>query len=203
MPLQVTCPSCGRVLPVRDDLIGRQVKCGECQTVFTVEAPGGRRDESEGYREGRPASSRPPPPEEPPRRDDRDDSDLDERERRSRRGRRRRSSGGRLSHRGGMVLTFGILSLVGGIFSLFAFCCFLFLFGPLLGFGFGIPSVVMGNGDLRRMSAGEMDSSGRGMTMGGFVCGIIGVVMSLIILVVYLVVFLVYGAAIFAGALGK
>ena len=199
MPLQVTCPSCGRVLPVRDDLIGRQVKCGECQTVFTVEAPGGRRDDSEGYREGRPATSR-LPPEEPPRRDDRD---VDEPERRSRRGRRRRSSGGRMSHRGGMVLTFGILSVVGGAFSLVGFCCFFFWIGLLFGIGFGIPAVVMGNGDLRRMSAGEMDSSGRGMTMGGLVCGIIGLILSLLILVVMLVVFLFYGAAIFAGALGK
>jgi hypothetical protein len=57
-------------------------------------------------------------------------------------------------HRGGMVLTFGILGLL---------CC-----GPL-----GIVAWVMGASDLREIREGKMDPSGRGLTQGGMILGII------------------------------
>jgi len=61
-------------------------------------------------------------------------------------------------HRGVLILVFGILSIV---------CCFIF----------GIIAWVMGNGDLREMSMGRMDPSGRGLTQAGKICGIIGIVL--------------------------
>lgn len=64
-------------------------------------------------------------------------------------------------HRGGLILTFGILGLV---------CCGVF----------GIVAWVMGNGDLREMAAGRMDPAGQGMTQAGKICGIIGVVLNVI-----------------------
>jgi len=37
MPIQTTCPSCGKPLRVPDHLIGKGVKCPGCQTTFMVE----------------------------------------------------------------------------------------------------------------------------------------------------------------------
>ena len=51
MPIQTTCPSCGRALRVPDDLIGKNVKCPGCQTTFLAAD------------EDAPASPRPPGPE--------------------------------------------------------------------------------------------------------------------------------------------
>ncbi|MBM3890093.1 MAG: DUF4190 domain-containing protein, partial [Verrucomicrobia bacterium] len=58
-------------------------------------------------------------------------------------------------HRGTLILVLGILSLV--------FCA------PL-----GIPAWIMGNTDLKEMDAGKMDPTGRSITQGGRICGIIG-----------------------------
>jgi len=60
-------------------------------------------------------------------------------------------------HRGTLILVLGILSLV---------CC-----SPV-----GIPAWILGNTDLKEMDAGRMDPSGRGITQGGRICGIIGTV---------------------------
>jgi hypothetical protein len=57
-------------------------------------------------------------------------------------------------HRGAQILVFGILSLV---------ICQLF----------GIAAWTMGNQDLREMSMGRMDPSGRDMTSAGRVCGMV------------------------------
>ncbi|HMO12609.1 MAG TPA: hypothetical protein PKD64_11075 [Pirellulaceae bacterium] len=57
-------------------------------------------------------------------------------------------------HNGGFVLTMGILGIA---------CCGLF----------GIVAIVMGNRDLRAMKMGQMDASGHGLTMAGYVLGII------------------------------
>jgi hypothetical protein len=60
-----------------------------------------------------------------------------------------------------MILVLGILSLVA--------CA------PL-----GIAAWIMGNADLKQMTAGTMDPSGRGATNGGRICGIIGTVLMII-----------------------
>ena len=39
---------------------------------------------------------------------------------------------------------------------------------------------MMGQNDLREMSAGRMDPSGRGITMTGYVMGIIGTILSVL-----------------------
>ncbi|MGH7128004.1 MAG: hypothetical protein ACREJB_12885 [Planctomycetaceae bacterium] len=72
--------------------------------------------------------------------------------------------GYRKPHRGGMILTFGILSIVLGL------CC------ALASFGFGIPAWTMGHADRQEMAHGRMDPEGQGMTTAGMVCGIVGVV---------------------------
>ena len=116
--------------------------------------------------------------------DDDDDDDDDEDDGRSRRRRRRHSSAGRsyaVAHRGGMILAFGLISLLGGIFI------------------FGILAWVMGNSDLAEMRAGRMDPEGEGLTQAG---RILGMVSKIIVLVAVLTVFGIFGCAVMVGIMG-
>lgn len=79
------------------------------------------------------------------------------------------------AHRGGMLLAFGILSLV---------CCFIF----------GIVAWVMGNNDLREMAAGRMDPSGEGLTKAGKIVGIIGCVLGILMILGWLAM-MIFGVA--------
>jgi len=148
----IPCPSCGRQLRVPDDLLGKLVKCPACSQTFTANLsvptpPAESEVQPETYR---PAGS-PPPPEDylsespvPPEEDDYEPRPVHSR-------RRRRFQ---TEHRGALVLTLGILSLV--------ICG---LLGPV--------AWVMGNNDLAAMRAGRMDPSGEGVTQAGRICGII------------------------------
>jgi hypothetical protein len=69
------------------------------------------------------------------------------------------------AHRGGMILTFGILGIL---------CCIIF----------GILAWVMGGSDLKEMAAGRMDPSGEGLTKAGKILGIIGCVLAILGLVI-------------------
>ena len=64
-------------------------------------------------------------------------------------------------HRGGAVLTLGILGLV-----VCAIC--------------GAIAWSMGNTDLREMAAGTMDPSGEGLTKAGKICGMISVILAIV-----------------------
>jgi hypothetical protein len=68
---------------------------------------------------------------------------------------------GQKAHRGGMLLTFGILGIV---------CCFIF----------GILAWVMGGSDLKEMAEGRMDPSGEGLTKAGKILGIVGCVLAIL-----------------------
>jgi hypothetical protein len=61
-------------------------------------------------------------------------------------------------HRGGTVLTLGILGLL---------CCGIC----------GIIAWVMGSGDLKKIDAKQMDPAGRGNTQAGMICGIIATIL--------------------------
>ena len=62
-------------------------------------------------------------------------------------------------------MVFGILGLV--------------VCGPL-----GIAAWVMGSNDLEEMAAGTMDPSGRGLTSGGRICGIIASILMIVAAIV-------------------
>ncbi len=64
-----------------------------------------------------------------------------------------------LPHRGGLILTFGILGLV---------VCFIL----------GIVAWVMGAGDLKAMAEGRMDPGGRDLTNAGKICGMVSVILA-------------------------
>jgi predicted Zn finger-like uncharacterized protein len=97
VPTLVHCPECSRKLRIPDDLLGKKVKCPDCQGTFTAEAedaPAEKPAVDEGVEE-KPSSRRkrsaPPAEEEerPKRRRGRDDEDDDEEDRPSRRRPRR------------------------------------------------------------------------------------------------------------------
>jgi hypothetical protein len=71
-------------------------------------------------------------------------------------------------HRGGAVLTLGILGL----------CVCLIC---------GIIAWVMGSGDLRAMREGRMDRSGESMTSAGRICGIISVILHGIGIIIWII----------------
>ena len=69
--------------------------------------------------------------------------------------------------RGALVLVLGILSVA----SLSVGCA------PI-GLILGLISWIMGQTDLRKMKRGDMDTYGEGMTKGGWICGIVGVILN-------------------------
>lgn len=92
--------------------------------------------------------------------DEPDDHDDDDRPWESRRSFVRRDCE---PHRGGVVLAMGIVSIV--------------LAGPI-GLGLGIASWIMGQRDLAKIRQRVMDPAGQGTTQAGWICGIIGTILS-------------------------
>jgi hypothetical protein len=82
-----------------------------------------------------------------------------------------------LPHRGGTVLTLGILGIVGA--AAFAFCFPLLVINLFL----TLPAWLMGQSDLRAMKAGAMNREGRGMTLAGFILGMFGTLGTLILFI--------------------
>jgi hypothetical protein len=201
MASSIQCPACKRKLNVPETLLGKRVKCPSCGEGFqaspTPPEPAGPKKakppltesiapalkppakpsaskgiedepdaeteyEYEDESEKKPvARRRPRDDDEKPRparrrrNDDDDDDDEDDYSIR-RRGR---------PHRGGLILTLGILSL-------FVWCC------PIAGWIVGGIVLNMANKDLAEMATRRMDDSGRGITMAGKICAIVGLVLA-------------------------
>ncbi len=169
MPEIISCPKCERKLRVPEDLLGKKVKCPTCATTFTAEAaaaapPPAPPEAQEEQVQERPQRRRPAEEEheveERPQRRRAAEEEFEGGERP-----RRRSRGDFQPHRGGLILTLGILSLV---------CCGVFT---------GIPAWIMGNNDLAEIRAGRMDREGEGTTNAGRICGMIGTILGAIGLV--------------------
>jgi hypothetical protein len=182
MAQQITCPSCSKTLNLPDTLIGKEVRCPNCQTTFTAEATtppqpapsssgGGFHEESA-------------PDEAPPRRR-RDEEYEEEAPRRRDYGDR---DGGSRPHRGVLVLLLGIFSTVAGALGLLftggswlIICCMpVSIVLALLAIGLGLPALILGQRDLAAIRSGEMDRAGEGQTKAGWICGIIGVVLGVL-----------------------
>lgn len=88
-------------------------------------------------------------------------------------------------HRGGMILAFGIISLV--------------LFQCMVGLVFGILAWVMGNSDLRGMADGEVDPEGKQLTQVGRILGMVGVAISAVYML-FIVAYLIFIFAFIAVA---
>lgn len=175
----ISCPSCQRKLQVPQEYFGRTVQCPECKQMFAAgparpaaPQPASPPPLSEaGAPQGgaawdEPEPKRPSSAERSQQGDDEDDDrprrQDDERAPRRRfaddeddyaeRPRRRYVA----PHRGGLVLTFGILGLI-----------------PCLGLIFGPLAWILGSADLAQIRAGVMDPDGDGLTQAGRILGII------------------------------
>jgi hypothetical protein len=173
MPELIRCTACGRQLQLPESLIGQAVQCPSCQATF-VASVGGHAPPPPAAYQPPTAPGYPPAPE--PRRPPRDDHGRDPHRRdeygypddydqHGPRGYRRPGGYGGAPHRGGAVLTLGILSLV------FSLC-------PIVGFILGIIALTQGSSDLTAMDSGHMDPEGRGSTVAGRTCGLIGLILS-------------------------
>lgn len=171
------CPGCQARLSVTLSDLGTEVACPYCQTAFKARRPGtdpgpsapapaprgrssgGLFDDDDVVPKGR--SLRDEDDARPTRRRPvRDDYDDEEDE--APRDRRRRSRANLEPHRGGMILTFGILSLI---------CC------PII---FGLIAITSASTDLGKMANGTMDDSGSTLTHIGRILGIIGLILGVV-----------------------
>ena len=78
------------------------------------------------------------------------------------------------SHRGAVVLVLGILGLI---------VC------PII----GIIAWVMGNTDLQKMQAGQMDREGEGLTKAGKICGMISVILAIVMILIWILIMVIGG----------
>lgn len=83
-------------------------------------------------------------------------------------------------HRGGLVLTFGILSWVLCVFN-----CF------IINVGFAIAAWTMGRADLAAMREGRMDPSGQSLTQAGVTLGMVNIIVCIAAIVLGIAFFLV------------
>ncbi len=84
------------------------------------------------------------------------------------------------SHRGGLLLTMGIVSLV---LPFFFFVCYLGIITSLLGLVLGAGAAWMGRRDLKKMREHIMAREGEGLTSGARICGTVAVCFNLLALV--------------------
>lgn len=169
----VACPHCGLKLGLPEDFAGKLVRCTKCKETFTAPASEPVAPATDANRVSE-AIPRPPLRREPDEdrdrrgrdvRRERQDDDDDDRDRRRKRRRyaddddyddirndryRRRDQE---PHRGALILTLGILSIV--------MCP---IFAPV--------AWMLGNHDLREIEAGRMENDG-GLTQAGRIIGII------------------------------
>jgi hypothetical protein len=153
---EVECPSCGQKLSVPDELAGQPVRCSKCAGTFTASVPD---------------AARPPINRSPDYDDDDDEFEGDIERRRSRRG---------APHRAGMIMGFGVGSLALFFVSLVSGVLIGALALPVtvVGLVLGIMAWLWGKADLKKMTAGEMDASGRSSTQTGYICGMIGTILN-------------------------
>lgn len=155
------CPGCQRRLQLPDEAYGKSVQCPSCQRVFIAEAA----------LQSTPAASAPKPAASTPARptidyDSRNDDDRPRPKRRDDDDGRRYSPRRPVPHRGGEILTFGLLAVLP---------C------PLTSIIFGLIAWMMANADLGEMRSGRMDRDGEGLTQAGRALGIIGIVLWIVV----------------------
>jgi hypothetical protein len=179
MPTIVRCPHCQCQLKLPDEYFGRQVRCPSCKAEFQAALPAPPAPipppgppvpnisttpyptPNQGYPP--PNQGYPPPYQQPDRGYDPPGGYYDEP-----RPRRRREP---KPHRGGVILTLGLLA-------------FFLSWFPLVGWILAGFCISMAQSDLPSLRNGRMDEGGLGMTQTGQVFGIIGAVINTIIIIV-------------------
>lgn len=194
MPISITCSGCDKKLKVPETAMGKKIRCPACKNVIDV--PDEDEDIVEPDEEVAVTKAVPPPiprkaawDDEPrskkKRRADDDeyekeeeDEDDEEEERRRRKKKRRMEEDeydsprrSRAPHRGVLILILGMLAIL--------FSC-----APIVAWVIASYAVNMANEDLTKMNKRRMDADGRGMTVAGKACGIVGSVLAGIWLIV-------------------
>jgi phage FluMu protein Com len=152
MPIEMRCTGCGQTLRVGDEHAGKKARCPACGTIAEVPLTGeavpsaGERSSpfsaaASSAAEVNPFADRPEPPANPYASPSVPTISP--------------STFGR-PHRGGLILTFGIVGIL---------CCM----------PFGIAAWVMGASDLSEIRAGRMDPSGKSTTRIGMILGMVSV----------------------------
>lgn len=176
MPI-VSCPACRRRLKTRDAAPGRKVRCPSCGETFL--APEAGADEDPELAAERPSESGEDTyalqsevsPARPPSR--RRDGGSSRRRRRPVSGPDDEDGSDLRPHRGPLILTLGILSVI--------LSCI-----PLAGWILGAASMTMGSTDEHLMELRAMDRSGHGMTRTGQILGIFGVFFATVVFILAL-----------------
>ena len=170
MPIEMPCTGCGQKLRVSDEHAGKMARCPQCGTIARVPDPDGPPSESTPPTEAfpRPDQSQPTPkPESRPVAENpfAENPYTPPHQPQISPAISPGSSRHLQPHRGGAILALGIAGIA---------CCVIC----------GIIAWAMGSSDLKRMQAGTMDPSGRGLTQAGMILGIVATVIGAIGLVV-------------------
>ncbi|MEX0820370.1 MAG: hypothetical protein WD070_12290 [Pirellulaceae bacterium] len=202
MPIETTCPGCGRKLQVGEEHAGKQARCPLCNEIYCVPS-GGPMEFATNAEQADPGQWRMRTPE------GHTYGPVNKRELDAWVAEGRISSDCMLSsdrnstwvraealypslaaattspvavprpveryvagHRGGLILALGIVSWVVGC--------------PV----FGICAWFMGSADLREMRSGRMDASGTGLTQAGQIIGMLHALLTMVAIVVFVFVLL-------------
>ncbi len=172
MSIDFTCSGCSKTLRVPDEHLGKQARCPQCQTLNLIQpnsdpvAMASAGDFSEPVQQFGVAEKQ------PLRENPYQATSV--------------APAGRMyqmPHRGGLILTLGILGLVCNVFC--------------------IPSImawVMGRSDLAKIRAGMMDREGEGLTQAGMIMGIIATCLVIVVVLFYLAMIVFVVIAAIAGA---
>lgn len=185
MPEIIQCPLCRRQLQVDKGSHGQWFKCPSCQGTFKIaaveQAPAPARpvrpvDMTPPPRPRiEPKVWQPPPPDKGPPRPLVVHEELDLK--------KQAAPLPEHPHRGLLILALGFIGLA------------FFAISPV-GWILGGMAMAMGKDDLGRMHRGTMHKGGEAMTLVGWVCGLIAVILSTVVVFWYMVIF-------FQGTLGK
>lgn len=158
MAIEFICSNCNTTLRVPDEHAGKQAKCPQCQSLNLI--PAGVSQPSMASQSPFHSSFQSPADKAAPSNPYATPHAP--------------GAGQRIyqPHRGALVLTLGIVSLIANCF-----------FIP------GILAWVYGRGDLKKMDAGQMDPEGRGITMAGMILGIISTALIGLLALFYVVIF--------------
>lgn len=174
MHIEFTCPSCNTTLRVPDAHAGKNAKCPHCDSIVLVEAgtqspqPPFKQADAGQPNFGQPNFGQPNAGAGNPYASQSTAPGY---------GAGMGSQSGYVNpHRGGLILTMGILALVMNFMAI-----------P------GILAWIMGRSDLKQMDQGLMDNEGRGLTTAGMIMGIIGTCF----MILFFLLFLAYIAFVF------
>lgn len=174
MPIEFPCTHCGKVLRVPDEHLGKKARCPACQSINLI-----RTESPMGVNQARQSYQDPPVP--PLNTFAAPQQDIQYSSKNPYEATAYQSFSHLAPHRGGLVLTLGIISLVCNFFLV-----------P------GILAWVFGSSDLKQMKAGLMNREGESLTMVGMILGIVMTVLPLLGILFYIamiVIVILFGAA--------